>query len=153
METQTDVGIAQGSPVTEEVLATLRKIPGEITMPAVLELMREHAFEVIPSTMVCGWAGISEGAFRPRLKRMRPAYVHVGTRAIQVVPLADALAEFFPDGLDQEAQEELDLGRANDCFMFLNGEPMRLLHAGMVKPDVARRAAMRHTYKHGKRGK
>ncbi len=123
---------------------------------AVRNYLREQSVEVMPATVVCGWAGISEGALRGRQAKGRliPAYIHVGLRAIQVLRVEDVVQEFFPDGLDQEAQEELDLGRANDSFTFSErGWVWRILHAGLVKPEKMRLAMMKETYKHGKRGK
>ena len=111
--------------------------------------------EVIPATVVCGWAGISEGALRGRQRqgRLLPVYIHVGLRAIQVLALSDVLDEFFPNGLDEEAQEELDIGRGNDSFTFTeSGAVWRILHAGLTKPELVRAALMKAAYRHGKGG-
>ena len=60
--------------------------------------LRTIAFSVIPATIVCGLARISEGAYRARLKHLRPTFIYFGLRTIQVVPVEDVLREFFPDG-------------------------------------------------------
>ena len=111
------------------------------------------AVEVIPATVVCGWAGISEGALRAKQRqgRIPPVYIHVGLRAIQVLQVSDVVAEFWPGGLDQEERDELILGRANDSFTFLDsGAVWRILHAGLTPPDRVRAALMKEAYKHGK---
>ena len=125
---------------------------------AVKTWLREEsgAVEVIPATVVCGWAGISEGALRARQRqgRLPPVYLHVGLRAIQVLQVSHVVDEFFPDGLDEEGQEELELGRGNDSFTFSeSGAVWRILHAGLTKPERVRAALMKAVYKHGKGGK
>jgi hypothetical protein len=128
------------------------------TRNAVKTWLREEsgAVEVIPATVVCGWAGISEGALRARQRqgRLPPVYIHVGLRAIQVLQVSDVVDEFFPDGLDEEGQEELELGRGNDSFTFSeSGAVWRILHAGLTKPERVRAALMKAAYKHGKGAK
>ena len=128
------------------------------TREAVKTWLRDEsgAVEVMPATVVCGWAGISEGALRARQRQghLLPVYIHVGLRAIQVLQVADVVAEFFPDGLDQEGCEELELGRSNDSFTFSDtGAVWRILHAGLTKPERVRAAMMKAAYKHGKGGK
>ena len=101
-------------------------------------------------------AGISEGALRARQRqgRLPPVYIHVGLRAIQVLQVSDVVDEFFPDGLDEEGQEELELGRGNDSFTFSeSGAVWRILHAGLTKPERVRAALMKAAYRHGKGGK
>ena len=114
---------------------------------------KSGAVEVIPATVVCGWAGISEGALRARQRqgRLLPVYIHVGLRAIQVLQVSDVVDEFWPDGLDQEGEEELILGRANDSFTFSDsGAVWRILHAGVTPPKRVWAALMKEAYKHGK---
>ena len=85
---------------------------------------------------------------------MTPVYIHVGLRAIQVLQVSHVVAEFFPDGLDEEGQEELELGRSNDSFTFAeSGAVWRILHAGLTEPERVRAALMKAVYKHGKGGK
>ena len=97
--------------------------------------LRAMSFDVIPATIVCGMAGISEGAYRARLKQgqLRPSYIYFGLRMIQVVPVEDVLREFFPDGLDEEAEEELMFGPSQRQFDCLQGReclpcPIRRIH-------------------------
>ena len=125
----------------------------------VLDYLRATAFEVIPASVVCGWAGISEGAYRARQRNYRsspnlflqPIYVHIGLRAVQVVKLQDVIDEFFPDGLSEEDEEELAIGRNNDSFFFTErGNCFRVLHVGMVQPDQLRLQMMKDAYKHGR---
>ena len=115
--------------------------------------LRAMSFDVIPATIVCGMAGISEGAYRARLKQgqLRPSYIYFGLRMIQVVPVEDVLREFFPDGLDEEAEEELMFGLVNDSLIVSKaGNVFRVLFAGFTEMGEVKRAAMKHAYKHGK---
>ena len=115
--------------------------------------LRAMSFDVIPATIVCGMAGISEGAYRARLKQgqLSPTYIYFGLRMIQVVPVDEVLREFFPDGLDEEAEEELMFGLVNDSLIVSKaGNVFRVLFAGFTDIGAVRRAAMAHTYKHGK---
>ena len=118
----------------------------------VLEYLRARALEVIPATIVCGMAGISEGALRARLKKgtMDALYIHFGLRSIQVVPVEQVVREFFPDGLDEEATEELEFGRRCDSFTPMYGTFLRVLFAGRTDMGAVRRAAMKESYKHGR---
>ena len=138
----------------EEELRRRQRRNGEV-----LDYLRETAFEVIPVSMVCGWAGISEGAFRARQRNYRrsrslflqPIFVHFSLRAVQVVKLQDVIDEFFPDGLSEEGEEELAIGRNNDSFFFTErGNCFRILHVGMVEPERIRLQMMKDAYKHGK---
>ena len=135
---------------------TMEERPDAHPSDMILEFLRTYSFEVIPSPIVCGMAGISEGAFRARINkgRMRPQYIHFGLRTIQVVPVKDVEAEFFPDGFDSEALEELAFGRANDSFTPMVRESeahwLRVLFAGLTDMGSVKRAAMAQTYKHGK---
>ena len=115
--------------------------------------LRAMSFDVIPATVVCGMAGISEGAYRARIKQgqLKPAYVHFGLRMIQVVPVSEVLEVFFPDGLDEDVMEELDFGLHNDSLIISDkGHCFRVLFAGFADMGAVKRAAMAHAYKHGK---
>ena len=118
----------------------------------VLGYLRAYAYEVIPSPIVCGMAGISEGAFRARLNKgnLRPSYIYFGLRTIQVVPVEQVEAEFFPDGFDSEALEELAFGRTNDSFIPMKAHFLRVLFAGFTDMGAVKRAVMAETYKRGK---
>ena len=122
-------------------------------MLAAREILRGLAIEVIPSTIVCGMAGISEGAYRARLNKrtLSPWWVHFGLRSIQVVPVTQVVSEFFPDGLESEAAEELAFGRDNDSFIISDeGDCFRVLFAGFTDMGAVKRTAMAKAYKHGK---
>ena len=115
--------------------------------------LRAISFVVIPATIVCGMAGISEGAYRARLKQgqLKPTYIYFGLRMVQVVPLDEVLQAFFPDGVDEEVEEELVFGFKNDSFIISEaGYVFRVLFAGFADIGAVKRAAMAHTYKHGK---
>ena len=113
--------------------------------------LRSISFDLIPATIVCGMAGISEGAYRARLKHLRPRYIYFGLRMIQVVPVDDVVQEFFPDGLEEEAQAELMFGLVNDSLIIdKDGNVFRVLFAGFSDMGEVKRAAMAHAYKHGK---
>ena len=123
----------------------------QLTALDLQDRLRAMSFDVIPATIVCGMAGISEGAYRARLKYLRPSSIHFGLRTIQVVPVEDVLKEFFPDGLNDEVEEELMFGLVNDSLIVSKaGNVFRVLFAGFSDIGAVKRAAMAHTYKHGK---
>ena len=123
----------------------------QLTALDLQDRLRAMSFDVIPATIVCGMAGISEGAYRARLKHLRPSSIHFGLRTIQVVPVEDVLKEFFPDGLNNEVEEELMFGLVNDSLIVSKaGNVFRVLFAGFSDIGAVKRAAMAHTYKHGK---
>ena len=125
----------------------------QITAFDLQDRLRNMSSDVIPATIVCGMAGISEGAYRARLKQgqLSPTYIHFGLRMIQVVPLDEVLREFFPDGPDEEAMEELAFGLDNDSLIISKtGNVFRVLFAGFSKISAVKQAAMKHAYKHGK---
>ena len=123
----------------------------QLTALDLQDRLRAISFDVIPATIVCGMAGISEGAYRARLKYLRPSYIYFGLRMIQVVPVEDVVKEFFPDGLGDEAREELAFGLDNDSLIISKtGYVFRVLFAGFSDIGAVKRAAMAHTYKHGK---
>ena len=125
----------------------------QLTALDLQERLRAMALLVIPATIVCGMAGISEGAYRARLKQgqLDPRYVHFGLRTIQVVPMVQVKEVFFPDGWDQEASEELAFGLANDSLIISEaGYCYRVLFAGFTAVDALRQVAMKHAYKHGR---
>ena len=129
--------------LTEEQSATLE----------IRDRLRAMSFDVIPSTIVCGMAGISEGAYRVRLKQgqLRTRFVHFGLRIIQVVPVEDVIAVFFPDGPDEEVREELAFGFNNDSLIISDaGHCFRVLFAGFTDMGIVKRTAMAKAYKHGK---
>ena len=125
----------------------------QITAFDLQDRLRAMSFDVMPATIVCGMAGISEGAYRARLKRgqLGVRYIHFGLRMIQVVPVDEVLREFFPDGLDEEAEEEFMFGLVNDSLIISKeGNVFRVLFAGFTEISAVKRAAMAHAYKHGK---
>ena len=125
----------------------------QLTTLDMQDRLRAMSFDVIPATIVCGMAGISEGAYRARLKQgqLRPSYIYFGLRTIQVVPVEDVLREFFPGGLNEEVMEELDFGLVNDSLIISKaGNCFRVLFAGFSDIGAVKRAAMKHAYKHGK---
>ena len=68
-----------------------------------------------------------------------------------MVPVEDVLKEFFPDGLNDEVEEELMFGLVNDSLIVSKaGNVFRVLFAGFSDIGAVKRAAMAHTYKHGK---
>ena len=124
---------------------------------ALLELMRASSFDVMPSTIVSGMGGISEGALRARIKqgRMRPRWIYFGLRCIQVIPVKEVMAEFYPEGPDTEAADTLAFGRASDSFVPMVTESgavswVRVLFAGFADMGSVKRAALAEAYKHGK---
>ena len=130
----------------------------QITTLDMQDRLRAMSYDVIPATIVCGMAGISEGAYRARIKQgqLKPAYVHFGLRMIRVVPVSEVLNVFFPDGLEEEVMEELAFGLDNDSLIISKaGHCFRVLFAGFSDIGAVKRAAMKHAYKHGKsrRGK
>ena len=125
----------------------------QITAFDLQDRLRAMSFDVIPATIVCGMAGISEGAYRARVKQgqLSVTYIHFGLRMIQVVPVGEVLNVFFPDGLDEEAEEELAFGLDNDSLIISKqGNVFRVLFAGFSEIGAVKRAAMAHSYKHGK---
>ena len=125
----------------------------QITAFECQDRLRELAIVVIPATIVCGLAGISEGAYRARVKQgqLGLRYVSFGLRMVQVVQLDEVIREFFPDGLEGEAEEELLFGWDNDSLIIdNNGLVCRVIFAGFADMGAVKRAAMAHAYKHGK---
>ena len=125
----------------------------QITAIECQDRLRKIAVAVIPATIVCGMAGISEGAYRARVKQgqLGLRYVYFGLRMIQVVQLDEVLREFFPDGPDEEVSEELLFGWGNDSLIIDdNGLVCRVLFAGFADMGQVKRTAMAHAYKHGK---